>query len=211
MPTYFTTEPSPGPPKPPRSASPDLSPGPAPQDPAGRRERSRGPAERPPEGPAKPRARAVSSGSSPPRCRQSEAPRDPGADHRRYPLRAETSGGRGTGKTRTYHAGRQHRSPASARACGGAARVVAPSGRETLAPSRATPLQDRAARARRHTRSKPVPPLTTADVRLIGAFHVVGVGECAAGGARSIDDACPEVFHSWRLLVVAETAAQATP
>ena len=59
------------------------------------------------------------------------------------------------------------------------------SGGEAFAPSRAAALQDRAARARRHPRSKPVSPLAAADIRLVGAFHDSRVSEGRGeGGAR---------------------------
>ena len=45
------------------------------------------------------------------------------------------------------------------------------SGRETLAPLGAAPLEDRAAGAGRHPRAKSVPALAASNVRLEGAFH----------------------------------------
>ena len=53
------------------------------------------------------------------------------------------------------------------------------SGREALAAPRAAALEDRAASARGHSRSEPMTPLAAADVRLIGAFHVVSAGSGA--------------------------------
>ncbi len=60
------------------------------------------------------------------------------------------------------------------------------SGGEPLAPTRAPPLEDRAAAAGGHPRSEPVTPLAAANVRLIGAFHVV-CPSLRLRGAASID------------------------
>ncbi len=60
------------------------------------------------------------------------------------------------------------------------------SGGEPLAPTRAPPLEDRAAAAGGHPRSEPVTSLAATNVRLIGAFHVVLKSVCVRGAA-SID------------------------
>ena len=121
---------------------------------------------------ARPPSEAASHGCEQPRSRRTAAPRDRPAARHPSLRRAGTSGERDTASKRTDRVGRRCRNPVNGRAGCGAARAGA-SGREALAPSRATPLEDRAASARGHSRSEPVSPLSATDVRLVGSFHVV--------------------------------------
>jgi len=180
-PTYLTSGLSRPTPQPRRRATLGLSTAPAPQGRAERRARSRDPSERRREARARPRAGGASRGSERLRSQPRGALRAPGAGDRPAPRHAETNATRGAESTQRLRAGRRHRSPASARACGGAAPACALGG-QTLAPSRAAALQDRAARASRHPRAKSMPPLAAAHVRLVGAFHVVVVVRSSACG-----------------------------
>ena len=200
-------------PRPPRPATPSRAHSRAPPTRGERRGRSRAHAAPRRGARATTPAAAASRGCAEPRSRPSAEPRGRGVARLPRPPRAGTSAGRGTASKPTCRVGRRRRSRATATACGGDA-PAAPSGRKALAPSRAAALQDRAARAGRHPRSKPVPSLAAADVRLVGAFHDSRVVAKRAGGARaaSIATSSGSTFSTVTTARrTSEIAAQAIP
>src|SRR5262249_42116474 len=102
---------------------------------------------------------------------------------------SRTSAARGSASTPSGHAGKRHRSPASGRGDGDAARsrLRERSGGESLATLRATPLQNHPTRAGRHPGAEAARALAPTHIGLIGPLHESSEGREKGRQATSVE------------------------